>query len=232
MRTPERRPRPHTPAEPERLVAVASEAQIRGQTPFGIGNGGCMVWRERIFSPVKVAGRQMTCDIHFEEEVEMALSDQLTKLAARAKEAEDNAAAAHGKAKADLEQDVETARATSQADADRLRESADANKNKISAWWSDVQRSWSEHIATVRDNIDSKKAEHDLDRAQSKADNAEDDARSQSTTRMGRSRKPSTRCSMRPLRGWRPTSSRGPARAPEAVKVDSSGLPGEDDTAA
>ena len=37
----------------------------------------------------------------------MAVSDQLSKLAARAKEAEDRAAAAQAKATATLEQDVE-----------------------------------------------------------------------------------------------------------------------------
>jgi hypothetical protein len=46
---------------------------------------------------------------HSSREVDMALSDQLTGLAARAKEAEDRAAAAQGKAKADLQADVETA---------------------------------------------------------------------------------------------------------------------------
>ena len=60
----------------------------------------------------------------------MALSDELTKLAARAKEAEDHAAAARGKAKADLQADVETARASSQAEAKKLRESAEADKHK------------------------------------------------------------------------------------------------------
>ena len=44
----------------------------------------------------------------------MALSDQLTQLAARAKEAEDRAAAVQGKAKADVQADVEKARASAQ----------------------------------------------------------------------------------------------------------------------
>jgi hypothetical protein len=39
----------------------------------------------------------------------MALSDQLTKLAARAKETEDRVAAAKSEARAQLEQDVQTA---------------------------------------------------------------------------------------------------------------------------
>src|SRR6478672_8766704 len=49
------------------------------------------------------------------KEPDMALSDQLTQLAARAKEAEDRAAAAKTKARAQLEQDVKTARKASQA---------------------------------------------------------------------------------------------------------------------
>jgi hypothetical protein len=106
----------------------------------------------------------------------MALSDQLTKLAARAKEAEQHAAAAQDKAKADLEQDVETARSVGQAEAQRLGESAEAGKGKISDWWNDVQRTWNEHVATARANIDRKKEEIDIDRAQEKAENAEDDA--------------------------------------------------------
>jgi hypothetical protein len=106
----------------------------------------------------------------------MAMSDQLTKLAARAKEAEQHAAAAKDKAKADLEQDVETARSIGQAEAQQLGESAEASKGKISDWWNDVQRSWNEHVAKMRENIADKKEEIDIDRAQAKAENAEDDA--------------------------------------------------------
>ena len=68
----------------------------------------------------------------------MALSDDLTKLATRAKEAEDHAAAAGAKAKADLEQDVEQSRAAAQVQADSLRDTAAAHQDKISAWWHDV----------------------------------------------------------------------------------------------
>ena len=106
----------------------------------------------------------------------MALSDQLTQLAARAKEAEDRAVAAKTKARAELEQDVKTAREASQAQADQLRKTAEANKGKISEWWDGVQKSWNDHIATVRQKIDEKRAEHDLNVAQRDADNAEDDA--------------------------------------------------------
>src|SRR5215208_6496101 len=110
------------------------------------------------------------------KEVRMALSDQLGKLAARAKEAEDHAAAARGKAKADLDREVETAQASAQDQAEKLRETADASEEKVSAWWRDVQSNWNVHIAKVKDDIDSKRAEHDLARAQRNAESAEGDA--------------------------------------------------------
>ena len=122
----------------------------------------------------------------------MPASDQLTRLAARAKEAEDRAATAQGKAKADLEQDVATARASVRP---RLRSCAsprNASKGKLSVWWNDVQRSWNEHVAKVREDIDAKRAEHDVDRAQRNAEIAEDAPRLRLSTRMQRSRKPST----------------------------------------
>ena len=109
-------------------------------------------------------------------EVEMALSDQLTKLATRAKEAEDRAAAAQGKARADVERDVENARTSAQEQADKLRATADTKKGNVSVWWHDMQRSWHEHIERIRSDIEERRAEHDADRAQSRAENAEDDA--------------------------------------------------------
>ena len=106
----------------------------------------------------------------------MAASDQLSKLRARAKEAEDRVAAAQGKAKADLERDVRQARETAQADADQLYKDAEEGKGKVSAWWHDVQRSWHEHLAAIREDFDRKRAEDDRERAEISAENAEDDA--------------------------------------------------------
>jgi hypothetical protein len=138
---------------------------------------GCIVIAARSLSPAPpFGGGQRIGAAHLKEEVEMAVSDQLTKLAARAKEAEEHAAAVQGKAKADLEQEVEDARAVGKAEAESLRESADASKGKISDWWNDVQTTWNEHVATVRENIDTKRAEIDRDKAQRDADNAESDA--------------------------------------------------------
>jgi len=106
----------------------------------------------------------------------MALSDQLTKLAARAKEAEDRAAAARTQAKAELELGVKNAGESAQAHADQLRKNAETDKGILSEWWYDMQRSWTQHVATVRKNVDEKRAEHDLNTAQRNADSAEEDA--------------------------------------------------------
>jgi len=106
----------------------------------------------------------------------MALSDQLSKLAARAKQAEDRTAAAQTKAKAELEQDVKSARESAQVHADQLRKNAETDKALLSDWWDDMQRSWNDHLATVRDNIDQRRVEHDLKTAQRNADSAEEDA--------------------------------------------------------
>jgi hypothetical protein len=108
--------------------------------------------------------------------VDVAASEQLSKLAARAKEAEDRAGAAHSRATIELEQDVESARASAQARADGLRQAADAHKGRISERWNDVQRKWNEHVAKVREEIDSRRAEHDSERAEKHAQRAEDDA--------------------------------------------------------
>jgi len=106
----------------------------------------------------------------------MAFSDQLSQLAARAKELEDHAAAAQQKGKGDLERDVRTARDAAQAQAESLRQSADERKGQLSAWWDNLQRSWNENIASIRKAVDDRKAEHDVKAAQHKADQADEDA--------------------------------------------------------
>ena len=87
----------------------------------------------------------------------MALSDQLNRLAARAKELEDRAAAASTKGKADLEQDVKAARESAQGQAEALRQSAEASKGRISAWWDSVAQSWNDHLAAVRKSVQDKR---------------------------------------------------------------------------
>ena len=102
----------------------------------------------------------------------MAISDQLSRLSARTKELEERAAAARQKAHDDLKKDVEAARREAETNAEALRASADAGAAEVSAWWIDVSRSWDEHLAKVRNHVDQKIAEHDLNTAKRDADDA------------------------------------------------------------
>jgi hypothetical protein len=102
----------------------------------------------------------------------MALSDQLSKLAARTKLLEERAAAAQQEARTQLEHDVAAAREASNENAEALGKSVDANEAEVSAWWTDMGRSWDQHIAQVRERVDEKKDQHDLKAAQHDADDA------------------------------------------------------------
>ena len=69
------------------------------------------------------------------------------------------------------------ARESLHKNTDQLREAAEANQGKGAAWWSGVQKSWDDDIASIRGDIESKKAELDVKAAQQKADDAEADAK-------------------------------------------------------
>ncbi len=106
----------------------------------------------------------------------MALSDQLSDLSARAKQLEDRATAARQKGKAELEADVKKAQQAAQAQGDALRNRAQANKGKVSAWADNLQKSWNDHLTAVRKSADDRRAAHDLKSAQRAAQQADDDA--------------------------------------------------------
>jgi hypothetical protein len=107
----------------------------------------------------------------------MALSDQLSRLAARAKQAEDRFAAARTQARDGLEQDVQKAREDTQAAAEKLRSESAAASDRADAWVEGIQRSWSDHIAQARRQMDARKGRHDAKVAQRYADDAEDYAK-------------------------------------------------------
>ena len=106
----------------------------------------------------------------------MDASQKLAKLSARAKEAEDHAATARNQARADVEKSASEARAAAEAHAEELRKSAATTGAQISASWNDMQRSWADHVAQVREDIDEKKGQFDAKRAGTRADDAEVDA--------------------------------------------------------
>jgi hypothetical protein len=80
----------------------------------------------------------------------MAVSEQLSNLAARAKKAEENVAAARDKARAQLEADVERAREAAQSGAVELRARMDADKGKVAAFWIEAQRAWNDNLDAKR----------------------------------------------------------------------------------
>ena len=113
----------------------------------------------------------------------MTLSDNLYRLADRAKEAEakaakaqENAARNAKQARADLEQSVNESRASAEAQAAKFRDDAKASKDKLSAWWDQQQEAWNAHLAKVREDMDQRKSEHDVKHANRRADRAEADA--------------------------------------------------------
>jgi hypothetical protein len=106
----------------------------------------------------------------------MTLSEQLSKLATRAKQAETRAAEAEHKAASDLKGDVAAARATARAEAVKLRENAEARRGEISDWWFGVQKTWNEYVDAVHQTIEEADAEIDLAHAEHAADTAESDA--------------------------------------------------------
>lgn len=106
----------------------------------------------------------------------MALSDQLTALAARAKELEDHAAAARAKSKAEIEQQVKKARESAQFHADEFHTRTEKDKDQVSEWWHEVRTSWDDHFKDMRKHADERRAAHGLKSARRAADRAEADA--------------------------------------------------------
>ena len=104
----------------------------------------------------------------------MDASQELAKLSERAKEAEDHASAARNQAKADVEKSADEARARAEAHAEELQRTATGAH--ISASWNDMQKSWSDHMAQVRQSIEDKKGQRDARRAEARADDVEADA--------------------------------------------------------
>jgi hypothetical protein len=106
----------------------------------------------------------------------MALSDQLTALAQRAKEAEDRARAAASEVRSDLQLHVDQASESARRKANELAERAQAGKAQTSEWWAEVQTDWASHVAKVRNSISAEKEAHDVKESQREADDAEADA--------------------------------------------------------
>jgi hypothetical protein len=104
----------------------------------------------------------------------MAVSDQLSRLSTRAKQAEDRVAATKTQARDRIAQDVENARLETQAAAEKLRSESAAATDRADAWADNLQRSWNEHVAQARERMDARKARYDAKVAERDAKDAED----------------------------------------------------------
>lgn len=104
----------------------------------------------------------------------MKLSEDLSRLSVRAKEAEDRVADARVDARERLELDVETARRRTQKTADLMRYRAEEVTQQADLRVGDFQRSWNEHVERARTRIDARKAQHDAKVAQHDAKAAAD----------------------------------------------------------
>src|SRR3954449_9991254 len=83
----------------------------------------------------------------------MAVSDDLSRLSVRAKQAEDRAAAAKAQARDQLQQALQEARDSTQQTADKLRADSAAVADRAD----NIQRSWDEHLAKARERMDARK---------------------------------------------------------------------------
>jgi hypothetical protein len=103
----------------------------------------------------------------------MSASDELSRLSARAKQAEDRAAAAKVQARAQLEQAIREAGDSAHETAEKMRTASAESKERTDAGVDKVRRSWNEHLADVRARQEAAKTRHKADRAEFEAEDAE-----------------------------------------------------------
>jgi hypothetical protein len=107
----------------------------------------------------------------------MALSDMLSELAQRARDAEDRARAATEEAKDKVRQRADEASDSARKKADELKQRSDAVRQEASDRWAEVHRDWAKHIDQLQSKFAETKAKQDRAWSQMDADLAADDAR-------------------------------------------------------
>ena len=104
------------------------------------------------------------------------LSDQLTELAARAKQAEDFVTAARAKNRAFLDSQRETLKSSIDDSRARVEAGAAAVQDKTESWWGETRSAVENRLASLRVERDEHRAERDVNKAERRADDAEQDA--------------------------------------------------------
>jgi len=103
----------------------------------------------------------------------MTASQQLSTLSDRAKTAEDNVNAAMTKTDAELQDQADAARQSSQEKAAALKNKADAAQSEGSDKWNNMKTQWAGHVADVHRKADEKKADLDANQVEYRAEDAE-----------------------------------------------------------
>ncbi len=104
------------------------------------------------------------------------LSEQLQDLSQRAKKIEDSAAATRQKNQAELQRRHDQLRSDIESTGKKLETSAAEAKDNVRSGWADIKRRIDERLATANAKIQERKTERDVNRAESRAQAAEDDA--------------------------------------------------------
>jgi hypothetical protein len=106
------------------------------------------------------------------------LSEQLTELSARAKQAEDSATAARTEDREAVQARVDQLQADASARGARVHADAAAAKDTVTGRWTALQTQVKTGIDGIKTDIDARKREVDAGRAERKAERAEDNATS------------------------------------------------------
>jgi hypothetical protein len=104
------------------------------------------------------------------------VSEGLDRLSERAKKAEERVATAWSQEQEAVQRSANEARAAAQAHADKLSETAGADRAHVSESWNETQQSWRDHLAKMDENLRGAKTAIDVEDAESRAEDATGDA--------------------------------------------------------
>jgi hypothetical protein len=104
------------------------------------------------------------------------LSEQLQDLSERAKRIEDSAAATRQKNQAELQRRHDQLKSDIESTGRKLETSAAEAKEDARSGWADIKLRIDERVAIANAKIQERKAERDVNRAESRAQAAENDA--------------------------------------------------------
>src|SRR3954470_20144736 len=106
----------------------------------------------------------------------MSASERFTQLTQKVETADGNIQAAASEDRAKLAVRADEARKAADDHAAQLRAKAEDTSDKAEAHWNEIQSNWDPHIQRIRQRIEDKKTEHDVDSAERDAEWAEADA--------------------------------------------------------